>query len=133
MATPCTSNVRREPGRTPRWRAALSSIEASARAWPWAGVHHVPAVSTVPAGGASAHVSAYSRVKNQRPSSSRARRRSTTSRVTRAPSTAASRARTTGVKTGRLPPVRSASRAKSSTWSVWTSRKKNDGASRRCS
>ena len=56
--TPCTSNVRREPGRTPSSRAAVSSTDARARPAPSAAVHQRPAVSVLPAGGASPNVSA---------------------------------------------------------------------------
>jgi len=60
IGTPCTSNVIREPTSIPSWRAITSSTDT--RGGPASAPHQRPRVSTLPGGGADAHVSTYSRV-----------------------------------------------------------------------
>ena len=110
--TPWTSNAIVPPTVTRRFFAISSSSETRGRARASSGVHHRPSRTVLPAGGASAVVSAYSRMRKNGSSPLRsARRRSTTARVIACAPIAASRARTTGTSVGVTPVVSRTSRS----------------------
>src|SRR5437867_1220713 len=110
--TPWTSKVSVPPTPTPKYFAAASSTETRGRAAASLAVHQRPRVITFAGGGSAAQVNMYSRVRYQILSGASRFRRSISSRVTDAPSIAASRSRTTGVSAAAVPPTAATRRAR---------------------